>query len=202
MASSALQRLKELEQENALHRPPPAPRFVHWLSIPEGPIQSRDQLKKENYDADFQFQKVQFRVLGRSIGNVGFINFQFQKVQFRASFQHIAGIAHRTFNSRRSNSEGNVGLVVVERLLLSIPEGPIQSLTLKTFPVRNTDFQFQKVQFRAGEVILKLAPSSSFNSRRSNSERVFPTCHRRPERLSIPEGPIQRAAGLPTGCRS
>ena len=185
---------------------------IRSLSIPQGPIQSRQSACSGDCHRDFQFRKVQFRAaVMQVIADV--TNFQFRKVQFRGALRSPPNLTPFSFNSARSNSEHIECVAPRSDVLLSIPQGPIQRRSRLLPHTSRGNFQFRKVQFRGLTSWAGSDSTPTFNSARSNSEpgRSAP---RRPvgcfqfrkvqfradslraglqsPRLSIPQGPIQR----------
>ena len=161
------------------------------LSIPQGPIQSQLWDKQPKTFWTFNSAKSNLETLapGRYLRR---LRFQFRKVQFRAAGRISSTTVPRPFNSARSNSECLLCTLSLALGVLSIPQGPIQSVNFNNTTLKSEDFQFRKVQFRAPRANFVALTHPTFNSARSNSEHLRPRSNIATIQLSIPQGPIQR----------
>ena len=161
-----------------------------YLSIPQGPIQSQLWDKQPKTFWTFNSAKSNSETLapGRYLRR---LRFQFRKVQFRAAGRISSTTVPRPFNSARSNSECLLCTLSLALGVLSIPQGPIQSVNFNNTTLKSEDFQFRKVQFRAPRANFVALTHPTFNSARSNSEHLRPRSNIATIQLSIPQGPIQ-----------
>ena len=145
-------------------------RLSEPLSIPQGPIQSQNGRARKSNSLPFQFHKVQFRAdLYRKVVELP-ADFQFHKVQFRGRLSFDCPVYDGPFNSTRSNSERAGVFLHHPGALLSIPQGPIQSVG--ECGVNGDDLRLSIPQ----------GPIQSL---------VRPSMISRLNSLSIPQGPIQ-----------